>query len=216
MNLLKVSKSKNLLVTALILVSAAFGTSCGEGQSQLSVPGVNGPNLELQQDNLLISMTFENIQLDGGLRYAIPKYENSYVEIGPDLQSTGTLMSISVSLQDVFNGDLQLLPPQSLPGGRNLPGVSSGRLPAVAFTIPKWKNMAFYLGPKFFGVFVPVNLDIGQDNIITARYYSGSARAGNISLVGKDSNGENSGFVLLLDLNSTVKRNLKKIAKKFD
>jgi hypothetical protein len=76
--------------------------------------------------------------------------------------------------------------------------------------------MAFYLGPKFFGVFVPVNLDIGQDNIITARYYSGSARAGNISLVGKDSNGENSGFVLLLDLNSTVKRNLKKIAKKFD
>jgi hypothetical protein len=75
MNLLKVSKSKNLLVTALILVSAAFGTSCGEGQSQLSVPGVNGPNLELQQDNLLISMTFENIQLDGGLRYAIPKYD---------------------------------------------------------------------------------------------------------------------------------------------
>ena len=216
MNLLKVSKTRNLLVSALILVSAAFGTSCGDGKTSLSIPGVNGPNLELQQDNILISMTFENIQLDGGLRYSIPKYDNSYIEIGPDLQSAGTLMSISVSLQDVFNGDLQLLPPQSLPGGRNLPGVSSGRLPAVAFTIPKWKNMAFYLGPKFFGVFVPVNLDIGQDNIITARYYSGSARAGNISLVGKDSNGENSGFVLLLDLNSTVKKRLQKVAKKFD
>jgi hypothetical protein len=216
MNLLKVSKTRNLLVSTMILVSAAFGTSCGEGRTSLAIPGVDGPNLELQQDNILISMTFENIQLDGGLRYSIPKYNNSYIEIGPDLQSAGTLMSISVSLQDVFNGDLQLLPPQSLPGGRNLPGVSSGRLPAVAFTIPKWKNMAFYLGPKFFGVFVPVNLDIGQDNIITARYYSGSSRAGNISLVGKDKDGENSGFVLLLDLNSTVKRNLKKVAKRFD
>ncbi len=216
MNFLNVSKSKNHLVTAMIVVSAAFGTSCGSGESSLSIPGVKGPNLELQEDNLLISMTFENIQLDGGLRYAIPKYDNSYVEISPDLQSTGTLMNISVSLQDVFNGDLQLLAPQSLPGGRNLPGVSTGSLPAVAFTIPKWKNMAFYLGPKFFGVFIPVNLDIGQDNIISARYYSGNANVGNISLVGKDSNGENSGFVLLLDLSRTVTKRLKNVANQYN
>ncbi|MCR9205196.1 MAG: hypothetical protein NXH75_11495 [Halobacteriovoraceae bacterium] len=209
-------RSKNLLITALIVLSAAFGTSCGEGQSQLQIPGVKGPNLTLQQDQMLITMSFDNIQLDGGLRYNIPNYNNSYIAIEPDLQSTGTLMSINVSLQDVFNGDLQLLPPQSLPGGRNLPGVSTGRLPAVAFSIPKWKNMAFYLGPKFFGVFVPVKLDIGTNNIVTARYYSGKVRAGNISLVGPDANGENSGFVLLLDLSSSVKKRLKKIANKYD
>ena len=73
--------------------------------------------------------------------------------------------------------------------------------------------MAFYVGPKFFGVFVPVNMNIGVDNIITARYYSGKARAGNISIVGKDSNGENSGFLLLLDMSATVKRKLKRIAQ---
>lgn len=216
MNLLKVSKTRNLLISAMILLAAAFGTSCGEGQSQLQIPGVQGPNLTLQQDQILISMVFENVQLDGGLRYNIPEYDNSYIAIEPDLQSAGTLMSINVSLQDVFNGDLQLLPPQSLPGGRNLPGVSTGRLPAVAFSIPKWKNMAFYLGPKFFGVFVPVKLDIGTNNIVTARYYSGKVRAGNISLVGPDENGENSGFVLLLDLSSSVKKRLKKIANKYD
>ncbi|MCF8060451.1 MAG: hypothetical protein K9K67_14205 [Bacteriovoracaceae bacterium] len=216
MNQVKVSKTRNMLISALILVAAAFGTSCGEGQSQLAIPGVNGPTLTLQQDQILISMVFENLQLEGGLRYNIPKYNNSYIAIEPDLQTTGTLMSINVSLQDVFNGDLQLLPPQSLPGGRNLPGVSTGRLPAVAFSIPKWKNMAFYLGPKFFGVFVPVKLDIGTNNIVTARYYSGKVRAGNISLVGADENGENSGFVLLLDLSSSVKKRLKSIANKYD
>jgi hypothetical protein len=216
MNNVKVSKTRNLLLSALILLAAAFGTSCGEGQSQLAIPGVQGPNLTLQQDQILISMVFENLTLEGGFRYNIPEYNNSYISIEPDLQSTGTLMSINVSLQDVFNGDLQLLPPQSLPGGRNLPGVSTGRLPAVAFSIPKWKNMAFYLGPKFFGVFIPVKLDIGTNNIVTARYYSGKVRAGNISLVGADENGENSGFVLLLDLSSSVKRRLKKVANKYD
>jgi hypothetical protein len=160
-------------------------------------------------------MVFENIQLEGGLRYAIPKYKNSYLEVSPDLQSNGTLMSISVSLDDVFDIGLQSLPAQELPGGRALPGVSTGSLPSVAFSIPRWKNMAFYVGPKFFGVFIPTSLNIGTDNIITARYYTGDKRAGNISLVGADSNGENSGFLLLLDLSTSVKRNLKKIAKKF-
>ena len=161
-------------------------------------------------------MTFEKITLDGGFRYNIPKYDNSYISVEPDLQSTGTLMSISVSLKDIFDSKMQLLPPQTLPGGRNLPGVSSGRLPAVAFTIPEWKNMAFYIGPKFFGVFVPAKIDVGVDNIITARYYSGNARAGNISIVGPDKNGENSGFVLLLDLSTTVKNRLKYVANKYN
>lgn len=212
MNLTKTTR--NIFVSSLILLGAVFGTSCGEGNSSLQIPGVDGPNLVLQEDDILISMVFENIQLQGGLRYNIPQYDNSYIEIGPDAFSAGTLMTINVSLDDVFDGDLQLLPPQSLPGGRNLPGVATGRLPAVAFSIPNWNNMAFYLGPKFFGVFVPVKLDIGQDNIITARYNSGNARVGNISMVGPDKDGENSGFVLLLDLNSTVKRRLKRVANK--
>ncbi len=206
---------KTLIVGLLISFSAVFGTSCGDSSTQLQIPGVNGPELTLEQDNLLIAMTFENIQLDGGLRYSIPEYENSYIEVGPDLASAGTLMSISVSLDDVFNDNLQLLDPQKLPGDRNLPGVASGALPAVAFTIPNWSNMTFYLGSKFFGVFVPVKMDIGTNNIVTARFYSGSVRAGNISLVGADANGENSGFVLLLDLSSSVKKRLKKIAKKY-
>ena len=214
MNIL--SKTKALLLSAALTVGV-FSTSCGNGtsSSNIQVPGVNNMSVKLVQDNVLISMVFQNLQLDGGLRYNIPKYPNSYLEISPDLQSAGTLMAISVSLKDVFNTSLQTLDPATLPGGRSLPGVAGGRLPAVAFSIEKFKNMSFYLGPKLFGVFIPLkNLGIGN-SIITARYYTGSNRIGNISLVGEDANGEHAGILLMLDMNAQVQTQLKSVAQKY-
>lgn len=218
MKQLTLSRVKTLTISLLFASFAMFSTSCGDGGStkNIQIPGVIGPKVTLLQDNVLISLVFENIKIDGGLRYNIPKYENSYLEISPDLQSDGTLMAVSVSLQDIFNGNLDQLDPQALPGGRPLPGVVDGRLPAVAFTIEKFKNMSFYLGPRVFGIFFPLEkLDIGG-SIVTARFYTGKTRTGNISLVGKDSNGENSGVLLMLDMGSKTKKRLKKIANKFD
>ncbi len=206
------------IVLSVALSAGILSTSCGDGTSasNIQVPGVNNMSVTLVQDNVLISMVMEGIQLDGGLRYNIPKYPNSYLEISPDLASSGTLMAISVSLKDVFDTSLQQLNPATLPGGRSLPGVAGGKLPAVAFSIEKFKNMGFYLGPKVFGVFIPVKtLGIGT-SIITARYYTGSNRIGNISLVGEDANGENAGILLMLDMSSSTQSQLKSVAKKFD
>lgn len=213
------SKSK-ILVLSSVMALGLFSTSCGGGNgtsaSNIQVPGVNNMSVTLVQDSVLISMVFQSIQLDGGLRYNIPKYPNSYLEISPDLQSAGTLMAINISLKDVFNTGLQTLDPQTLPGGRALPGVAGGRLPAVAFSIEKFHGMGFYLGPKLFGVFLPLkNLGIGN-SIITARYFTGSNRIGNISLVGQDANGENSGILLMLDMSTSVQAQLKSYAKKFN
>lgn len=211
------SKSRTLLLSS-VLALGLFSTSCGNGTSasNIKVPGVSNMSVTLMQDNVLISMVFDSIQLDGGLRYSIPKYPHSYLEISPDLQSAGTLMAISISLKDVFDTNLQLLDPQSLPGGRALPGVVGGRLPAVAFSIEKFHGVSFYLGPKLFGIFLPLkNLGIGT-SIITARYYTGKNRIGNISLVGQDANGEHSGLLLMLDMNSNVQTQLKSYSQKFN
>jgi len=208
-----ISWPKAIIVSAALTVSL-FSASCGNSNFQLQIPGVKGPTVSLIEDKVLISMIFENLQIDGGLRYAIPKYENSYLEISPDLQSGGTLFAAMVSLQDLFHGNLHLLPPQLLPGGRPLPGVAGGSLPAVAFSIPKFYNIAFYLGPSVFGIFVPIKMDIGN-TIVTARFYMGKTRAGNVSVVGPDTNQENSGVLLLLDLNATQIQQLKSVAKKY-
>lgn len=207
-------KTFNTLFLALLLGLSTLLTSCGGASGRnIDIPGVQGPTVTLTGDKVLISLVFENMMLDGGLRYNIPKYDRSYLELSPDLQSGGTLMAISVDLDDVFGGTVGQLDPQTLPGGRALPGVAGGSLPAVAFSIESFHNMAFYLGPDVFGVFIPVNL--GIDNAIaTFRYYIGNKRMGNISLVGADSNGENGGILLLLDMNSSTTKRLKRIAAK--
>lgn len=210
-------KSKSLFLS-LVVGSTLLLTSCGggsQGGSNLQIPGVDGPKIALVQDTVLITAVFQNLQLDGGLRYNIPKYPKSYLEISPDLQSSGTLLAINLSLDDVLDGRLQTLDPQTLPGGRALPGVAGGRLPAVAFTIEKFRNMSFYVGPKLFGVFIPINDPGIGSSIITARYYVGDNRMGNLSLVGSDVNGENAGILLMLDMGTQVKSQLKSLSQKY-
>lgn len=213
-NITSLQSPKKLFAGILLSLSLVL-TGCGDGSDgrNISIPGVDGPTVTLSEDNVLIAFVFENIMLDGGIRYAIPKYQQSYIEVSPHLQSGGTLMSVSVSLDDVFGGGLNALPPQLLPGGRALPGVATGRLPAVAFSIEKFNNMAFYLGPDVFGIFVPAKLGIGN-SIATFRFYSSGSRVGNLSLVGEDQNGENSGLLLMLDMKGSTKKRLQKFAKK--
>ena len=206
---------KKISVVMFALSLFAF-TGCGKDNgSNIQIEGVKGPNISLMQDQLLISMVFENVQLDGGLRYVIPKYKYSYLEISPDLQSSGTLMNVSIGLKDLIDGNLDMLDPQKLPGGRNLPGVASGALPAVAFSIEKFNNMTVYAGKEVFGLFIPAK--VGVDGAIASfRYYIGDKKAGTISLIGRDENGENDGILLLLDMKGQVKSQLMKVYKKYN
>jgi hypothetical protein len=201
-----------LLLSTSFLVSSCGG---GGGGKNVKIEGVVGPNLLVVDDGLLVTMVFQKIVMDGGLRYEIPEYQESYVEVGPDLQSGGTLMAIYISFLDVFDnaGYLKSLDPQTLPGGRPIPGLASGALPAVAFSIPEFHNVSFYLGNNIYALFVPVDIGI-KNAIATFRFYSDGARVGNISLVGEDNSGENAGVLLALDLGSKAAKMVKKMAKK--
>lgn len=191
-------KFKSLILSCSMVATLGFVSSCGSNSgSNIQIAGLKGPDVTLLNDSMLISIVFQNIQMDGGLRYNIPKYTNSYLEISPDASSGGTLMSVSVSLADLMNTGLQKLDPQKLPGGRNLPGVAGGSLPAVAFSIEKFHNMSFYLGPNIFAIFLPAETGV-DGSIATFNYYVSGKTAGTLSLVGKDTNGENSGVLLML------------------
>lgn len=215
-NIFMLTKWKTSVLTIATVVSLGFATSCGKNDStNIDIAGVKGPTVSLLQDNLMISAVFENIQIDGGLRYNIPKYKYSFLEISPDLQSSGTLMQVSISLKDIIDGNLDALDPQKLPGGRNLPGVKTGSLPAVAFSIEKFNNMSVYLGKDVFGIFLPTK--VGVDGAIASfRYYVGDKRAGTVSLIGADENGENSGVLLMLDMKGQIKSQMMNVYKKFN
>jgi hypothetical protein len=208
-------KWKSYFLTLSMILTLGFASSCGNNSGKnIEIAGVKGPNVSLMQDSLLVSMVFENVQMDGGLRYNIPKYKYSFLEVSPDAESNGTLMMISISLQDLVGGGLDQLDPQKLPGGRNLPGVVGGKLPAVAFSIEKFNNMSFYLGKDVFGIFVPST--VGVDGAIASfRYYVANKAAGTISLVGNDENGENAGILLMLNINAQAQSMMKKLANKY-
>lgn len=214
---LKYSKS---IFTSLLIVTSLLFTSCGkEDGKNVKIPGVQGPILTLIEDNIMISMVFEKLNLDFGGRFTIPQFPNSYVEIGPDAFSSGMLFAFSISLKDVLGDDIPYLDPQTLPGGRPLPGVIEGRIPAVAFTIEQFYDVTLYLGNKFLGVFVPVPhgiLDFMGDRVATYRFYVEGKRAGNVSVAGPDQSGQNAGVLLLLDFNDFIKSKLKAIAKKYE
>ena len=196
-----------------LLFSLLFTFSCSE-QDNIDFPFIDEPRLTLNQDNIKIDMGFENIEIDGVVTLPIPEYENSFISFSPS-NTVGTRMQITLSLGDVLNSDLQLLPPQSLPDGRPLPGVASGSLPSIAFQVPALGGMTFYLGKEFFGFFAPYDTTIDNENIITARYFSNGTRLGNISVVG-GTDMDSRGMLLLIQLNNVVKSRLKAIHRQYN
>jgi hypothetical protein len=186
------------------LIAVSLLSGCGKGTTKnVKIDGVKDPTVGAIDNKLTMAVVLENVSFDGGGRIPIPKMPNSYVEVGPDLQSEGMLISVGVDMRDIAaltHGAINVLDPLTLPGGRPLPGIAQGWMPGLAVQVPKWDNIVFYLGTNLFGTFIPVKLP-WQNYMGTFRFYAdNNQRIGNISIVGLDNDNKNSGFLLLVDL----------------
>jgi hypothetical protein len=200
--------NKIVRTTALALALTVGVSSCGKGTGKnVHIDGVVGPKVAFINDTFTMTVVLTNVSIDQGLRIPIPKLPNSYVEVGPDLQSNGFLISLGIAVQDLVSllkGKIDLVDPLTLPGGRALPGVVAGYLPGIAVEVPQWDHMVFYMGTNVFGAFVPVKIPL-QNYMATFRFYDDSGdQIGNISVVGEDTNKANSGFLLLVDIAGKV------------
>ncbi|MBY0515525.1 MAG: hypothetical protein K2P81_01360 [Bacteriovoracaceae bacterium] len=200
----------HLLRYAALALMTTLAVSCG-GQPQVpEIAGLKGPFFNVLDGKVLISMTFEQLLIDGGARIPLPKMQNSYVELSP-AQTGGTFFQVALDIADVDNTDWSLVDPHALPGGRPLPGVVGGQLPALAVQVPKLNNTTFYVSKQIFGFFVPFKVDT-QGAIVTFRLYmQDGTYIGNISLVGNDQNAQNGGLLLLMNLNKSGKARLQKL-----
>jgi hypothetical protein len=197
----KLLKVKNMVHGVMAILLATTLAACGgKGGINTKIDGIIGPDVEVAGGNLLVSMVFTNLQIDGGATIPIPKYPNSSLQIGPDFQSNGTLLVLTVGLPDYKNNLGQGLDPQSLPGGRPLPAVASGVMPAMALQIKQLMNTVLYVGPQVIGFFVPFKaLNSLNGAILSFRYYNKTGEpVGNMSLVGADTQGQNAGILLMM------------------
>ncbi len=198
---MKLVQLKKYTGAGLAVLMAITLTACGgkgTGKNPL-IEGVTGPDVEVVNGRLVLSMVFQSIQIDGGATIPIPKYPNSSIQVGPDFASAGTILVLTVSVSDFLGDKGTLFPAQSLPGGRALPGIASGVIPAVAIQVKQLMNMVFYVGPEVLGVFVPFGKLDMQGAIVSFRFYNKAGEAvGLLSLVGNDAEGKNAGILAMI------------------
>jgi len=201
---MKFVQLKKYVGTGVAVLMAITLTACGgssTGKNPL-IQGVTGPDVEVVNGRLILSMVFQDIHIDGGATIPIPKYPNSSIQVGPDFQSAGTLLVLTISVTDFLGDKGTLFNPQTLPGGRPLPGIAAGVIPAIAIQVPQLMNMVFYVGPDVLGVFVPFAKLNLQGAIVSFRFYNkAGSPVGMISLVGSDASGQNAGILALVQAN---------------
>jgi hypothetical protein len=203
----KLTSKLGLLAVSVSLLAFAGCNSPTTGSNTWSIEGVDGPTLTYSNNVATIYATLTNVTVTAGATVPIPDMPNSSIEIAPNVQGGGMLLQATISAADVAKlAGANLLPPTELPGGRPLPGVAGGTLPAIAVQVPALDNITFYVGANVFGLFVPVG-NFSTDQIIgTFQYYDSSNNLmGDISVVGEDANGKNSGFLLMISIPAAAK-----------
>ena len=192
----------------LLGVVALIAVSCGSQPTVPEIPGMKGPFFNVLDGKVLISMTFDNLQIIGGGRFPLSKMPNSFIELAPG-QTGGTFLQVSLDVIDVDSTDWGLVDPNALPGGRPLPGVVGGRLPSIAVNVPSLNNTTFYVSKQIFGFFIPMKT--GTPVFLTFPIFMQEKHVGNVSLVGEDQRGENGGMLMLMNLDRDSKARLQKL-----
>lgn len=139
-----------------ILLLNGCGSSKQAG-GDAGIPGLGVFDFRVNGTEASLTVIFENLNLDVGGRIPLQRPQGAFIEIGPDFQSGGSLVKLSVPVASLLqnHGDL---PQVGLPDGRALPGVKSGVLGAVAVELPGLGLTYLYLSADAFGVFYPVDL----------------------------------------------------------
>jgi hypothetical protein len=141
----------------VFLQLALAGCGNKEAGGEGGIEGLGKYKLSLNAGRASLSVVFENLQIDAGVRIPLTRPEGAFVELGPDFDSPGTLFVISVPISSLIqgNGDLPLA---GLPDGRPLPAVTSGVLGVLPLKLPLLGETYLYLGTDVFGIFFPLSL----------------------------------------------------------
>lgn len=194
-----------IMTNAFLFTLLFAATSCLNQEGGQKIPGVNGPDVGIQNGKVVISMELEAVEMQVGVTLPISdKMSKSSVTVSPAVRSDGTfggtLVRVALDMEDVESDYFKVVPHETLPDGRDFPFTVEGTLPAVAFNVEKAKNTTFYVSKKLFGVFLPIKMDADFQANISYRIKINGEDYGLVSLISPDVNGENAGVLALLTL----------------
>lgn len=178
-----------------------ISTSCLNQGKLPKIPGVDGPNLNVQNGQIVLSVGLEKVDIAAGISLAIPKMQHSSATISPG-QFGGTIIKVAFDPRDVDSDHFRVVPAETLPDGRPFPFTMDGTLPALALNVPKLLDTTFYASNAVFGFFIPVSLPNGMDIPfdIPFRLRMNGKQVGIVSYIRTNHEGEGSGVVLMLTM----------------
>lgn len=204
------NRARYIRAFLLILPLLFLQTSCASRNSDGSggVEAIGDFAFDISGGNASLAVIFPLLEIDAGARIPLRGLADSYVEIGPDFESGGTIFSASIAVEALFRNRGGLLN-FGLPDGRPLPGIRSGGLPAQVVQLPLFGNSLLYRGSDIFGMFLPIDLGPLPLNVTTRMRDQNGNIVGVLTAVAKAGSNSTSGALFLFPIEgSRSERNL--------
>ena len=208
-------KNWMLAIKAMVLCLAIVVVpSCGQQGAELpQINGVQGPNFNVVDGQVLMTFKFLNMQVDAGLKAPIPKTKHSFIEFSPNMIDGGMMLQVYMDVEDLKSISVGVGDGNYLPDGRALPGVPGGRLENSLRIDTDWHDISFYYHKELFGLWIPV----GFETAGISGYWNinmNQKRVGFLGLVGNDEvRGYKAGGVVLLNLSALKDKQLNQLLK---
>lgn len=202
-----------LPIKAMVLCMAILVVpSCGQQGAELpQINGVQGPNFNVVDGQVLMTFKFLNMQVDAGLKAPIPKTKHSFIEFAPNMVDGGMMLQVYMDVEDLKSISIGVGDGNYLPDGRALPGVPGGRLENSLRIDTEWHDISFYYHKELFGLWIPV----GFETAGISGYWNinmNQKRVGFLGLVGNDEvRGYKAGAVVLLNLGALKDKQLNRL-----
>jgi hypothetical protein len=205
---------KWLLIFKVMLLSITFLVCQGCGQQGTNLPeinGVQGPIFNVLDGQVVLTFKFLNMQLEAGLKLPIPKTNNSFMELSPNIIDGGMMLQVFMDVEDLKEVSIGVGDGNLLPDGRPLPGIPGGKLENSMRIDTNFYDVSFFYHQKIFGFWIPV----GFETAGISGYWNinvNQKRIGLLGLVGDDPNrGYTAGGIVLLNLEALRDKDLKKL-----
>jgi hypothetical protein len=206
---------KKILFNLKIFFTAFFillTSSCGQTPKLPQIPGIKGPQFNLLDGKVMITIKLIRANLNIGAKVPIPKTKDSFFEVSPNLEDGGTIVVFYLDVEDIKDMNIGIGEGNTLPDGRPIPGVPGGTLQSSLRADTELLDMSFYFHKKLFGFYIP----IGWDTHGIAGYWNIVVNEKNIGVLGSvasDQQGNGAGLILFLRLDQLQNKQLQQMLR---
>lgn len=196
----------------LLTLALALATSCGKEVKLPEIPGVKGPQFNLMNGKVLVTVKLLRANLEMGAKVPIPKTKSSFFELSPNLIDGGTLAVFHLDVEDLKDMNIGIGDGNTLPDGRAIPGIPGGTLENSMRADTELLDMSFYFHKSLFGFYIP----LGWNTNGLGGYWPVVINGKDVGLLGavsSDNQGHGAGIMLFLRLEQLKDRDFQRLLK---